>query len=79
LKTLVLNLPDTVDLDNKDVTLTIAAHLYEKGNISIGQAANMVGLSKRSFMEILGSYGVSIFNYPASDLHQDIENAKGNL
>lgn len=76
MKTLVLNLPDTVDFDDKDITMTIAAHLYEKGKVSIGQAAEMVSLSKRSFMEILASYGVSIINYPVSELHQDIENAK---
>jgi predicted HTH domain antitoxin len=35
----------------------------------------LAGFSKRAFAEILGKYGVSIFNYPASDLSLDIENA----
>ncbi|HEU5293056.1 MAG TPA: hypothetical protein VFU05_20565 [Cyclobacteriaceae bacterium] len=37
----------------------------------------MVGLSKSAFMEVLGTFGVSVFNYPSSDLDRDVENAKG--
>ena len=77
MKTLVLNIPDTVDFDDKDALMAIAARLYEKGKLSLGQAADLAGLSKRSFMESLNEYGVSIFNHPPSDLDRDVENAKG--
>ena len=76
MKTITLNIPDTVDFDDKEALMVIAARLYEKGKLSVGQAAELVGLSKRAFMEILGTYGVSVFNYPASDLDRDVENAK---
>jgi len=76
MKTLMINLPDTVDFDDKDALMTIAARLYEKGKLSLGQAAELVGLSKRAFMELLGTYGVSVFNYPSSDLDRDVDNAK---
>ena len=76
MKTLILNIPDTVDFDDKEALMAIASRLYEKGKLSLGQAAELVGLSKRSFMEILGTYGVSVFNYPTSDLDRDVENAK---
>jgi predicted HTH domain antitoxin len=76
MKTLMINLPDTVDFDDKDALMTIASRLFEKGKLSLGQAAELVGLSKRAFMEILGSYGVSVFNYPSSDLDRDVDNAK---
>ena len=56
---------------------TLASRLYEKGKLSIGQAAELVGLSKIAFMEQLGSYGVSVFNYTSSDLDRDVDNAKG--
>lgn len=72
----MINLPDTVDFDDKEALMTIASRLYEKGKLSLGQAAELVGLSKRAFMEILGSYGVSVFNYPSSDLDRDVDNAK---
>lgn len=76
MKTLVINIPDTVDFDDKDALMAIASRLYEKGKLTLGQAAELVGLSKRAFMEILGTYGVSVFNYPSSDLDRDVENAK---
>ena len=40
----------------------------------IAQAADLGGLSKRTFAELLGKYGVSIFNYPASDIERDLKN-----
>jgi predicted HTH domain antitoxin len=48
--------------------MTLASSLYEQGKLSLGQAAELANLSKRSFAELLANYSVSIFNYPASDL-----------
>ncbi len=76
MKTLVLNIPDTVDIDDKEAHMTLAIGLYQKGKLSLGQAAELVGLSKAAFMELLGTHGVSIFNHSADDLDRDIENAK---
>ncbi len=76
MKTITFNIPDTVDLDKQEALMAISTKLYEKGRLSLGQAAELVGLSKKAFMEILGGYGVSVFNYPTSDLEQDIANAK---
>jgi predicted HTH domain antitoxin len=56
--------------------MLLASRLYEKGKLTLGQAAELVGLSKRAFMEILGDYDVSIFNYPLSELENDIKNAR---
>lgn len=78
MKTITFNLPDTVDFDDNEVLMVIASRLYEKGKLSLGQAAELVGLSKSTFMEILGTYGVSVFNYPSTDLERDIENAKSH-
>lgn len=75
MKTVTLNIPDSLDMDKKDVAMLVATHLYEQGKLSAGQAAEMVGLSKRTFVEMLGNFGVSIFNYPASDLSSDVANA----
>lgn len=75
MKTLTLNLPDTLDLDDREVVMLLATKLYEQGRLSLGQAAEVSGYSKRTFMELLGSYDVSIFNYNASELKSDIKNA----
>ena len=55
--------------------MLVASTLYEKGKLSLGQAADLAGLTKRTFAELLGKYGVSIFNYPPSDLTRDVKNA----
>ena len=71
MRTLEINLPDSVELEDKDVIKFLAAKLYESGKLSLGQAADLAGLSKFSFAEILADYDVSIFNYPASDIRKD--------
>ena len=75
MKTLTLNLPDTLDIDEKQIAMLVATRLYEQGRLSLGQAAEVAGLTKRTFAELLGGYDVSIFNFPASDLSKDIANA----
>jgi len=75
MKTVTLKIPDSVDLDDKEVAMLVASQLYEKGKLSLGQAAELVGLTKRTFAELLGRYGVSIFNYPVSDLPRDVKSA----
>jgi predicted HTH domain antitoxin len=55
--------------------MLLATRLYEQGKLSLGQAAEMAGYSKRTFMELLGDYGVSVFNYPPEELEQDVQNA----
>ncbi len=77
MKTLILNIPDTVNFDDAEAKMAVAARLYEKGKLTLGQAAELVGLTKKSFMEALADFGVSIFNYPAEELERDIDNAKG--
>lgn len=75
MKTLTFNIPDTIDLDDKEIAMLVATRLYEQGKLSLGQAAELVGLTKRTFAELLGRYNVSIFNYPPSDLSRDVRNA----
>ncbi len=76
MKILTVKIPSTVELDESELLLILASKLYEKGKLSLGQAAELAGFSKRAFAEILGRYGVSVFNYSADDLDRDLENAK---
>ena len=77
MKTLTFNLPESVDLDEKEAKTFFAAKLYERGTLSLGQAAELAGYSKRTFMELLGNYAVSIFKSSSADLENDILNAQG--
>ncbi len=75
MKTVTLNLPDTVDVETSDVLRMVAARLYERGTLSLGQAADLAGMPKWEFAEILGEYDVSLINYPASEIAEDFRNA----
>jgi predicted HTH domain antitoxin len=71
MKNLVLNVPDAVNLDKKETIRFLAAKLYESGKLSLGQAAELAGLSKVAFSEILADYNVVFFNYPPSEILRD--------
>ena len=75
MKVMTLQIPDNVDLDNTQMAMLVAGQLYEQGKLSLGQAAELAGLTKSTFAELLGRYNVSIFNYPATDLPRDVANA----
>lgn len=70
-----VNLPESLALKEFDLVVYISTKLYEDGIITAGQAAEMSGLSKRAFIEILGKYGVSLFSESEDDLLNDIKNA----
>ena len=74
MKTLTVQIPD--NLDEKEATMLLAAKLYEKGSLSLGQAADLAGHTKRSFIELLGNYDVSVFNYSEEELDKEIMNAQ---
>ncbi len=75
MKTLTINIPDTLEVDNRDLAMLVSTKLYEQGKLSLGQAAEVAGLTKRTFTELLANYHVSIFNFPATDLLSDVANA----
>ncbi len=78
MKTLVLNIPDALDLDDKEATMLLATKLYEQGKLSLGGAAELAGYSKSTFMELLSKYNVPIFNFDPCELVNDINNAGNN-
>ena len=65
MKTLTLSVPDSLDLTNRELVMLVASRLYEQGKLSLGQAADLAGLTKRAFAEPLNQYNVS----------SDVENA----
>lgn len=71
--TITLEVPDSLGEYQNDTVRFIAAKLYESGKLSLGQAADMAGLTKRTFAELLGDYGVSLLNYPVSEMIADAE------
>ncbi len=74
MKTLTLQIPDNID--EREAKTLLAAKLYEKASLSLGQAAKLAGYTKRTFMELLGNYEVSIFSHSEIELENDILNAQ---
>lgn len=75
MKTLQLNIPETLEIKDYDLYMIIASKLYSDGILTAGQAADIVGISKKSFIEVLGKYNTSIFSSYISDYHSDLTNA----
>ncbi len=68
--TLHIRLPDEIAHDltlNQDALTDLAreallVQLYARGEIASGTAAQILGISRRAFLDLLGHYGVSIFD-----------------
>ncbi len=75
MSTIQLNIPDKANLNPEEVSRFLAAKLYEAGKLTLAQAAHMVNMSSTDFADILANYGVSLINYPASDISKDALNA----
>lgn len=73
MKHLTLNIPDHLELDERETKRFLAAKMFETGRLSLGQASELAGISKVAFSEILADYGVSLINYSPSDIIKDAE------
>ena len=71
---LQLDLPEGVKLSEYDAAMIIAGKLWQEGYLSYGKAAQMVGISKKEFIESLGKYGYPFTNISSDELHQELEN-----
>jgi predicted HTH domain antitoxin len=75
MKSINLSVPDHVNYDETEWKIILAGELYERAKLTIGQAAELAGFSKRAFIEIMGKYGFSVFTDSIDDLISDIKNA----
>jgi len=75
MKVITLRVPDDGNGNvTFDYAVYLAAKLYEDAVMTAGQAAEVAGLSKRGFIELMGKYGVSPFCSHKEDLLADIAN-----
>lgn len=75
MKSVTLNFPDSIDLSEFDLKMILAGQLYQQAKLSSGQAAGLVGITKREFIELMGKYGFSIFSESVDDLRRDVAHA----
>ncbi len=70
-----IQIPDNVNITDFELRMLIASKLFESGKLSSGQASEIVGISKRTFIELMGKFGVSLFGYSYDELEEGLENA----
>ncbi|CAN5512922.1 hypothetical protein BH23BAC1_BH23BAC1_51520 [soil metagenome] len=70
-----ISIPENLEISESELKIIIAGELYEREKLSLGQAAELAGLSKRTFIEIMGVYGYSLFSKSEEDIISDIGNA----
>ncbi len=70
-----INVPDTLQLNAKELAWHLAVLLYNQGKASLGQAAEMAGVSKRTFMEMMAAYGGTLFSYEPGEVERDFKRA----
>ena len=65
---ITLQMPDNIAIDTKDTIKFLSCKLFESGRLTLAQAAEVCGMSKMDFAQILGEYNVSLVNQSVSDL-----------
>ena len=76
MRTVHFEIPDLSELNDQDLKMALAVKLYEAGKISTGQAADIVGISKRNFIETMANFDSSLLiNYSIDDFIADMKNA----
>ena len=71
---LMLTVPDMINLSQAEAQILFAIKLFEAEKLSLGKAAEVAGLSYRTFFELLTKYGVPITTMTAEDIEQEIDN-----
>ena len=79
MKNINIQIPDSLEMTDEEIKIFIAAKFFEVGKLSVGQAAETSGLSLSDFMDKLYEYNISVFNYSASELEKDVNNAEESV
>ncbi|GET36984.1 UPF0175 family protein [Microseira wollei] len=67
---LTVQLPPEIPVE--EARLLLMVKLFETGRLTLGQAAKLAGYSKPTFIELVSKLGVSVIDYPAEQLEQEM-------
>ncbi len=71
--TMTIHVPEALEKDYNETVRLIAAKLYEAGKLNLRQAAEICGLKKWEFPEVLSEFNVPVFQYSSEDIIEDVE------
>ncbi len=60
----------------REARLLLAAKLYELGRVSQSVAADLAGVDRLTFLELLGRYGVAAINLRDEEVQHEIDAAR---
>lgn len=60
-------------IPKEEARLMLALKLYEKGRLTLGQAARTAGYSKRAFIDLLGREGMSVLDSDPAELARETD------
>lgn len=83
MKTITIPYPDdlpeamgeTEEEFEQELRFLVAAKLYELGRVSSGRAAEVAEMERVAFLDKLGAYRISVFNYSPDELEREIQEA----
>jgi len=81
---ITINLPDSVFSALRkappefvqEMRVAAAAKWYELGEVSQGKAAEIAGLSRSDFLQALARYQVSVLQYSAEELAEEMQDVR---
>lgn len=84
MKTITIPYPDdlpeamgeTEEEFEQELRFLVAAKLYELGRVSSGRAAEVAEMERVAFLDKLGAYRISVFNYSPDELEREIQEAR---
>ena len=76
---LTLEIPDLANISQTDAQILFAMKLFETDKLSLGKAAEVAGLSYRTFYELLIRYGIPTVTMTEEDVKSEIENAHKSI
>ena len=72
---LTLEIPDIANVSQTDAQILFAMKLFEADKLPLGKAAEVAGLSFRTFYELLVRYGIPVVSMTEEDVKREIGNA----
>lgn len=71
----LVSLKETPETISVEISMLAAVKLFELGKLSSGRAAQLAGVSRVEFLNLIGRYQVSPFNLSVEELESDVLNA----
>ena len=61
------------DLIEREIAEVVALHLYSRGQITSGTAANIIGISRVEFLQLAGKEKIPMFQYSEEELAHELK------